>query len=146
MKKSMTRLIIGGLVAVSAVVVTLNTGIVNAGGKIIGPQPPTVQGATQNRQMGSMDPQMMNSPEMQKQCQDMLKDPEMQKGMKEMLKQPEMQAMMKQMLADDPEMRRTMSDFIAAAEAGAQSGDQTSPDNGYPSAPATEDHNAHHAS
>lgn len=146
MKKSMTRWIIGGLLAVSAVGVTLNTGIVNAGGKIIGPQQPVVQGTTQNRQMGSMDPQMMNSPEMQKQCQDMMKDPEMQKGMKEMVKQPEMQDMMKQMLANDPEMRRTMSELIAAAEVGAQSVDQTSPDNASSSAPVTEDHNAHHAS
>src|SRR5512138_1431516 len=102
MKKSMIGLFVGGLLTVTALGVAINTGIGSAAEKNAA-QPPAMQGMMQNGQMGTMDPQMMNSPEMQKQCLDMLKNPDMQKGMKEMMKQPETQAMMKHMLASDPE-------------------------------------------
>ncbi|HBS58352.1 MAG TPA: hypothetical protein DEA44_03695 [Firmicutes bacterium] len=145
MKKRMTAWVVGGLLAVSALGVAFNSGVGNAGGKITGPATP-VKNMMQEGQRGEMDPQMMNSPESQKQCLDMMKNPEMQQGMKEMIKQPEMQAMMKQMLAGDPEMRRMMSDLLSAAESSSQAGDQTQPDGSSLSDPGTVDHNAHHSS
>ncbi len=129
---------VGGLITVSAIVLTVGTGISSAAEKNAAP-PAAMQGMMQNGSREAMDPKMMESPEMQQQCQDMLKNADMQQAMIGMMKQPQMQARMKQMLASDPELRQMMTDLVNSAD----SNDQT---NTPAPAPDGIDHNAHHSS
>lgn len=67
----------------------------------------------------------------------------MQQAMKEMMQQPQMQTMMKQMMASDPEFKQMMSELVNnAANENAAVGEQVPP---TAQAPASIDHNAHHA-
>lgn len=139
MKKKMTGLIIGGLLGVSVLGVTFATNVSSAAEK----NAPTMQGMMMEKsQMGNMDmQQMMNSPEMQKQCLDMLKSPEMQQPMKNMMKTPEMQVMMKQMLSSDPALRQMMLDLVNSIDPN----DQTSTlDNLQTTVSPEIDHSIHH--
>ncbi len=135
MKKRMATWVIGGLIAVSAVGLPFAGNIVNAAEKNTTQQSCTQDKMMKDGQMGTMDHQMMNSPEMQKQCLDM---------MKSMMKQPEMQAMMKQMLASDPELRKTMSDMVNAVAPDDQNANSASPSDAPAPMPGM-DHNAHHS-
>lgn len=137
MKKKMTGWIIGGLLGVSVLGVTFATPV-NAAEK----NAPAMQGMMMEKgQMSNMDmKQMMNSPEMQKHCQEMMKSPEMQKHCLEMMKSPEMQAMMKQMLSQDPAFRQMMSDLVNSID----SNDQiATPDNAQTTMMPV-DHSMHH--
>lgn len=140
MKNKMRGWLVGGLItaAVFGVMFGFNS-MGNAAEK-------TEMGATAPNMMmqnGQMSPEMMNSPEMQKQCGEMMTSPEMQKTMKEMMQQPKMQNIMKQMMASDPAFKQMMSDLVNNADnENTVSGEQASPTE---QAPAPIDHNAHHA-
>ena len=144
MKKRMTGWIMGGVFAISAAGLLMGTNVGSAAEKTV-EKPPVMQGKMmENGQMGSME--MMNSPEMQKQCVDMMKSSDMQQTMKGMMKDPEMQATMKQMMASDPELRQIMRDLVNSVESNDQN-DNSDPQSGTPAnAPDTVDHNAHHSS
>jgi hypothetical protein len=144
MKKRMTGWIMGGVFAISAAGLLMGTNVGSAAEKIAD-KPPVMQGKMmQNGQMDKME--MMNSPELQKQCVDMMKSSDMQETMKGMMKQPEMQVTMKQMLASDPEMRQIMRDLVNSIDINDQN-DNPVPQSSTPSnAPDTVDHNAHHPS
>lgn len=80
-------------------------------------QPPMMM---QGNQMGNMDAKtmadMMNSPQMQKQCVEYMKSPEMQQAMIGTMKQPEMQAAMKQMLQRDAGFHQMMLDLVNSVD------------------------------
>jgi periplasmic protein CpxP/Spy len=95
MKNKMTGLIIGGLITASVLGVTF--GVSNAAKAEEKAAEPNMM------QQGQMNPDMMNSKDMQKQCGEMMASPEMQKNMK---------AMMKNMMANDPEMKQMMTDMM----------------------------------
>jgi len=138
MKNKMTGWIIGGLITASALGMALGVdSIGSAAAK-------TEQTATPSMMMqnGQMSPEMMNSPEMEKQCGEMMASPEMQQTMKGMMQQPQIQTMMKQMLASDPEFKQMMSDLVNSAnDENTATGEQAPPTD---QAPADIDHNAHH--
>ena len=134
MKNKITGLIIGGLITASALGMAFGVNSIgNAAAK-------TEQAAVSSEMMKNdqMSPEMMNSPEMQKQCGEMMASPEMQKTMMGMMKQPQMQTMMKQMLASDPKFKQMMSDMVNNANT---VGEQVPPTD---QAPVAIDHNAHH--
>lgn len=136
MKSKMAGLIIGGLITVSVLGLAFGANSIgNAAAKT--EQANMSSGMMQNGQMSS---DMMNSPEMQKECQSMMASPEMQQTMKEMMKQPHMQDMMRQMMASDPEFKQMMSDMVNNTEPAAK--DEQTPSDGQNPAPI--DHNAHH--
>lgn len=138
MKSKMTGWIVGGLITASALGMAFGvSSIGSAAAKT--EQAAVSSGMMQN---GQMSPDMMNSPEMQKECQNMMASPEMQKTMKDMMKQPQMQNMMKQMMASDPEFKQMMSDMVNNVDNGnVATGEQAPPTD---QAPAAIDHNAHH--
>ena len=129
---------VGGLITVSAIGLAVGTGISSAAEKNT-VSPAAMQGMMQNGSVGAMDPKMMESPEMQQQCQDMLKNAEMQQAMIGMMKQPQTQAMMKQMFASDPELRQMMTDLVNSADANDQTNTPAATTGGI-------DHSAHHSS
>ena len=90
----------------------------------------TAAGMMQNEKMNQ---DMMQSAEMQKQCDEMMKDEDMQKMMKGMMADTEMQNMMKQMLTNDPSFKEMMKNMI----------DDTNKEPTV-SAVSGQDHNAHH--
>lgn len=136
MKNKMTGWIIGGLITASALGVAF--GVNSIGSAAVKTEQAAVSsGMMQN---GQMNPDMMNSPEMQKECQTMMESPEMQKTMKDMMQQPQMQNMMKQMMASDPAFKQMMSDMVNNAE-NTEAGEQKQPTD---QAAAPIDHNAHH--
>lgn len=128
MKSKMAGLIIGGLITVSAFGVAFSANSIGSAAAKT-EQLAVSPGMMQN---GQMNPDMMNSPEMQKECQKMMASPEMQQAMKDMMKQPQMQNMMKQMMASDPVFKQIMSDIVNNNE----------PTITNEQAPI--DHNAHH--
>lgn len=134
MKNKMTGWIIGGLITASALGVAFGINSIGSAA------PKTEQAAVASGMMqnGQMNDDMMNSPEMQKECQTMMTSPEMQKTMKDMMQQPQMQNMMKQMMANDPAFKQMMSDMVNNAE---KVDEQTTP---TAQAAAPIDHNAHH--
>ena len=144
MKNRMTGWIMGGVFAISAAGLLMGTNVGSAAEKVAD-KPLVMQGKMmQNGKMDNME--MMNSPEMQKQCADMMKSSDMQKTMLGMMKQPEMQATMKQMLASDPEMRQIMRDLVNSVDSNEQN-DNLVPQSSTPAnAPDAADHNAHHSS
>lgn len=125
MKSKMAGLIIGGLITVLAFGVAFSA-------NSIGSAAAKTDVSSGMMQTGQMNPDMMNSPEMQKECQNMMASPEMQQAMKDMMKQPQMQNMMKQMMASDPAFKQMMSDIVNNNE----------PTITNEQAPI--DHNAHH--
>ena len=98
-------------------------------------------------QPGQMDPkamaEMMNSPEMQKQCIEMMKNTDMQQAMMGMMKQPEMQAVMKQMLQKDAGFHQMMLDLVNSVDMNMDHGDMQINKNTAP-APAASSHSSHH--
>ncbi|MDU2065079.1 MAG: hypothetical protein E6713_09555 [Sporomusaceae bacterium] len=139
MKNKMASWMIGGLITVSVLGVTF--GINSIGNTAQKAEAGTE--ASMMMQSGAMSPDMMNSPDMQKQCGEMMASPEMQQTMKDMMKQPQMLTMMKQMMANDPEFKQMMSDLVNnATDEIKVDGTQASSTNQMP---ATMDHNAHHA-
>ena len=88
-------------------------------------------------QGGKMNPDRMQSSDMQQSCEEMMKNADMQKMMQDMMKQPQMQAMMKQMMANDPGFKQMMMDMVNAGEAAPAT---------TAAAPSEQEHNAHHAS
>jgi protein CpxP len=144
MKKGMTGWIMGGIFAISAVGLLMGTNVGSAAAKNADKPPVMQDKMMQNGQMDNKE--MMNSPEMQKECEDMMKGSDMQKNMKEMMKQPEMQAAMKQMLASDPELRQMMRDLVNSVDANDQN-DNPVPQSSTPATISdTVNHNAHHSS
>lgn len=137
MKNKMTGLIVGGLITVSALGLGFGaTSVSSAAAKTEQAPAPSMM---QNSQMS---PDMMNSPEMQKQCGEMMISPEMQKNMKEMMSQPQMQTMMKKMMASDPEFKKMMSEIVNNADDENTDEEEQTPSNSKDVAPI--DHNAHH--
>jgi len=134
MKNKMTGWIIGGLITASALGMAFGVNSIGSAAA------KTEQAAVSSGMMhnGQMSPDMMNSPEMQKECLNMMASPEMQKTMKGMMKQPQIQNAMKQMMASDPEFKQMMSDMVN--DAGSTAVEQA-PSNEQP---APIDHNAHH--
>lgn len=128
MKSKMAGLIIGGLITVSVFGVAFSVNSIGSAAAKT-EQLAVSSGMMQN---GQMKPDMMNSPEMQKECQNMMASPEMQQAMKDMMKQPQMQNMMKQMMASDPAFKQMMSDIVNNNEPIATNEQ------------ASVDHNAHH--
>ncbi|MEG6584920.1 hypothetical protein [Dendrosporobacter sp. 1207_IL3150] len=112
MKKTMTALVIGGLITISAFGFGYSA---NAAEKNI-EQKPAMNNMMHSGEHGHMNGKamgdMMNDPEMQKKCSEMMNSPEMQNMMKEKMKTPEMQAMMKKMLQSDPELHKIMKDLV----------------------------------
>jgi hypothetical protein len=144
MKKRMTVWIMGGVFAISAAGLLMGTNVGSAAEKNADKPPVMQDKMMQNGQMDNKE--MMNSPEMQKQCVDMMKSSDMQKTMKGMMKQPEMQATMKQMLASDPELRQIMRDLVNSVDSNDQN-DNSVPQSSTPATvPDAVDHNAHHSS
>lgn len=135
-KNKMAGWIIGGLITAATLGVAFGSNSVgNAAAK--------TEQATMSAGMmqdGQMNPDMMNSPNMQKECQKMMASPEMQQTMKDMMKQPEMQNMMKQMMVSDPAFKQMMIDTINNSEA------VTANDQEASTGQAPIDHNAHHSS
>jgi hypothetical protein len=137
MKNKMTGWMVGGFITVAVLGVAFGVNSIgNAAAK--------TEAAAPNMMMqnGHMSPDMMNSPEMQKQCGEMMTSPEMQKTMMEMMQQPPMQSMMKQMMASDPAFKQMMFDLVtSAADENTVSGEQAP---STAQVPASIDHNAHH--
>jgi len=137
MKNKMTGWIIGGLITTS--VLGMAFGFNSIGNAAAKTEQAAVSSGMQN---GQMSPEMMNSPEMEKQCGEMMASPEMQQTMKDMMKQPQMQTMMKKIMASDPEFKQMMSDMVnSVADENTTNGEQVPPTDQLP---ATIDHNAHH--
>lgn len=138
MKNKMTGWIIGGLITASALGMAFGVNSIGSAAA------KTEQAAASSGMMknGQMSSEMMNSPEMEKQCGEMMASPEMQQTMKGMMKQPQMQTMMKQMLASDPEFKQMMSDLVnSVTDENTVTSEQAPPTD---QAPAAIDHNAHH--
>lgn len=116
MNKKMSVWIIGGLITASVI----GFGFVSTGSAAESKQQMPMQQGAHTGMMGNMDPKamadMMNSPEMQKQCVEMMKNPEMQKSMMNMMKLPEMQGMMKQMLQQDMGFHQMMTDLVNSVD------------------------------
>jgi cytochrome bd-type quinol oxidase subunit 1 len=108
MKKRITALMLGGLVALSAFSYSAYAA----------EKKPEVKSAMHAGMMNGMAADgkdmetMMQDPEMQKKCIDMMKSPEMQAAMSSMLKTPEMQGIMKQMMQNDGELHTVMQDLV----------------------------------
>lgn len=138
MKNKMTGWIIGGLMTASALGMAFGVNSIGSAA-VKSEQAAVSSGMMQNGQMSS---EMMNSPEVEKQCGEMMASPEMQQTMKEMMKQPQMQAMMKQMLASDPEFKQMMVDLVnSTTDENTATGEQMPPTD---QAPTAIDHKAHH--
>jgi len=135
MKNKMTGWIVGGLITASVLGAAFG---INSIGNAAAKTEQAVAAPSMMMQNGQMGSEMMNSPEMQKQCGDTMASPEMQQTMKGMMKQPQMQNMMKQMMASDPEFKQMMSDMVNNA---GTVGEQVSPTD---QTAAAIDHNAHH--
>lgn len=138
MKNKMTGWIIGGLITTSVLGIAFGVNSIGSAAA------KTEQAAVSSGMMqnGQMSQEMMNSPEMEKQCGEMMASPEMQQTMKDMMKQPQMQTMMKQMMVSDPEFKQMMSDMVNSAnDENTATGGQVPPTD---QAPAAIDHNAHH--
>jgi len=86
--------------------------------------------------------QMMQSPDMQKQCTEMMKNPEMQKNMLQMMQTPEMQRTMKQMLQNNPDMLQMMKNLISSVDTSVTLSDPTATSTDMSGMPM--DHNTHH--
>lgn len=136
MKNKMAGWIIGGLI--TAATLGVAWGANSIGSAAAKSEQATISsGMMQN---GQMSTDMMNSPEMQQECQKMMASPEMQQTMRDMMKQPEMQNMMRKMMASDPAFKQTMSDMVNNADTAATN--EQEPSNSRESI----DHNAHHLS
>jgi hypothetical protein len=144
MKTNMTAWILGGLITVSAIGFEMSSNV-SAAEKVVSPSGTQMMSGNQMGSM-SMDAKsmndMMNSPDMQKQCVEMLKNPAMQKNMIAMLKTPEMQTTMQQMLQNNPDLLQMMKDLINSVEIG---GATTAPASDMSDMPGMSmDHSTHH--
>lgn len=106
-KNKMAGWIIGGMITASALGITFGINSVGSAEVKAGQE-----SAATGMMNGQMNSEMMNSSDMQKDCQKAMSSSEMQQAMKVMMKQPQMQTMMKQMLVSDPEFKQIMSDLI----------------------------------
>lgn len=108
MKKKITALMLGGLVALS----------VFSYSAYAAEKKPEVKPTMHADMMSGMAAdgkgmeKMMQDPEMQKKCIEMMKSPEMQAAMSSMLKTPEMQGIIKQMMQNDGELHTVMQDLV----------------------------------
>lgn len=108
MKNKITGLIIGGLIAASSFGLAFSANSSSSAAA----KPEQAMAASGMVHNGQMSADMINSPEMQKECQAMMASNEMQQTMKDMMKQPEMQNRMKQMMASDPDFKKMMFDIV----------------------------------
>lgn len=138
MNKKLFAAVTGALIAVGALGLAFGTTTGSAAEPA--KQPPMMQPG----QMGTIDPKamadMMNSPEMQRQCVEMMKSPEMQQAMMGVMKQPEMQAAMKRMLQSDAGFHQMMLDLVNSVDMNMEHG--KAPANGQTAADF--DHGSHH--
>lgn len=126
MKNKMTSWLVGGLVTTAVFGAAFG---VNSMGNAAAKPESALTTPNMMMQNGQMNPEMMNSPELQKQCGEMMASPEMQK------------TMMKQMIASDPAFKQMLSDLINSADAENATGEQAP---AVTQMPASIDHNAHH--
>lgn len=148
MKKALKIWLVGGLVAVSA----LGAGLALAAEKPADQGKQGMMQVMQSGQMDNIDPKamadMMNTPEMQKQCVETMKNPEMQKAMMGIMKQPEMQAAMKQMLQQDAGFHQMMLDLVNSVDMNMDHGNMPANVQQSGNAPAGQqqgiDHASHH--
>lgn len=135
MNKRMLGWIAGSIVTISALGLAVGTNL--AKNNDVPPANP--QEMMQTGSMGAMGTNLMDSPEMQQQCQDPINNTDMQQTMADMMKEPHMQAMMQQMMSGDPEFRQMMTKLVKAED---WSGQADTP----ALVPDAIDHNSHHAS